>query len=142
MFGNIITNEQLLDLAVLALELEVQLLVGVVEMLLQLLGSVLMQRHDVMKRLELIERTPVQVLEKHGLTIGGLAMRLGALLAVPTRAYFKVEVALDGLLALPVYKQRVYHLVVGDLGDFRLERLLQANVALRQLVVIVLILVV
>lgn len=117
MLSDIIANEQLLDLAILSLDLDIQLLVGLVEMLLKLFSRVLMQRHNVLKRLKLVERAPIQILEQHRLAESWFTVRFRASIAMTTSADFEIEIALHlgRFFALFVrHEQRLDHLVVGD----------------------------
>lgn len=117
MFSDIITNEQLFDLAILSIDLDIQLLVSLIEMLLKLFSRVLMQRHDMLKRLELVERTPVQVLEQHRLAESWFTVRFRASIAMTTSADFEIEIALHLRRSLTLFarnEQRLDDLIVGD----------------------------
>jgi len=87
-FGHVLANIQLFNLAILLLHLNKQLLVCVVKVALQLVVGKLVSCQCILCR---IERAQIEIPQQHCLTERGHIVSLGTLFAVSACANFKVE---------------------------------------------------
>ena len=126
MLGEIVANIHFFDFAVLLLELNEQLLEGIIEMLLDAFFGDIVGDGRFIRFLRTILQTEVEILEENRLTERGFIVQFGAVFAMSASTNFEEEGTVDFVFLGAEYRRKIIsHELLFDTRDG--ERMKRAN---------------